>query len=416
MQTRITKRTVDAAQPLAKPYFLWDEDLAGFGLKVNPTSKVYVVQSRVDGRTVRATIGHHGVFTPEEARLEARKKLGLMAGGVDLNKEAELDKLRTITLGAAYRSYVAERSLTANTLKDYAKAMRIGFPDWEEKPVTGISRLMVERRFDDLSASSPAQANQMFRFLRALLNYAKEKFASPDGEPLIPSNPCDRLTALKKWHRIERRTRHIEPHQLRPWFAALSPTPDDTEHRRAIKDCCALILMTGCREQEAARLQWGDVDMNARKVTFRITKNHQAHTLPIGSWLEAMLERRRKTAGASSFVFPAENATGHLLNHRKGVMEICARSGVEFRLHDLRRTFASIVNHHLGRSLSAYTIKRLLNHSGGADVTAGYIQFGVEDLRESMEQVEAFVLKCAGIIETTPVVPMRTQSQLRRKG
>ena len=91
------------------------------------------------------------------------------------------------------------------------------------------------------------------------------------------------------------------------------------------------------------------------------------------------------------------------MNHRKDVLALCKQSGVEFRFHDLRRTFASIVNHHLERSLSSYTVKKLLNHASGADVTAGYIQFGAEDLREPMQLVENFVLKCAGETATAPV-------------
>jgi integrase len=70
-------------------------------------------------------------------------------------------------------------------------------------------------------------------------------------------------------------------------------------------------------------------------------------------------------------------------------------AGVDLRLHDPRRTFASIVNHHLERSVSAYTIKRLLNHSVDGDVIAGYLQFTVEALREPMEMVEQLVLKDA---------------------
>ncbi|HZU65191.1 MAG TPA: hypothetical protein VFF98_16000 [Novosphingobium sp.] len=32
----ITKRTVDAAQPGTRDSFLWDDEIAGFGLKITP--------------------------------------------------------------------------------------------------------------------------------------------------------------------------------------------------------------------------------------------------------------------------------------------------------------------------------------------------------------------------------------------
>jgi integrase len=253
----------------------------------------------------------------------------------------------------------------------------------------------------------------MFRFLRAVFNFAKEKYASSNGEPLVSSNPCDRLTALKKWHRIPRRTGHIEPHQVKAWFDALTHLPQDGEQRRAFKDYCALVLLTGCREQEAARLEWNDVNLWGATVTFRQTKNHQPYTLPVGKWLMAVLKRRKETADGSPYVFPVENKHGHIKNHSKAVLAVAEASGVDFRMHDLRRTFASIVNHQLSRSFSAYTIKRLMNHSV-TDVTGGYIQFGVEDLREPMQMIETFVLKHTGLVKGSQIIDLASRARRQR--
>jgi len=405
MSTKITKRSVDATKfPDTGQIFLWDSELPGFGLRVTPTRKTYIVQSRVAGKTVRTTIGTHGALTPDQARREAMKLLGEMAKGVNLNQAEKEAKLKGVTLAEAFRDYLQSRQLSASTIKDYHKAMNTAFTDWHDLPLVAINRNMIERRFDQRSERSEAQANQQFRFLRALFNFAMEKYSTADGEPLIPSNPCNRLTALKKWHRIERRTRHIEPHQLDAWFKALVHNPDDTDHRNTVRDYCAFILLTGCREQEAARLTWDDVDLAGRTVTFRQTKNHRVHTLPVGKWLSALLERRKAASQGSSYVFPADNKEGHLMYHHKSTRAIGEQSGIAFTLHDLRRTFASIVNHRLERNFSAYTIKRLLNHSSGGDVTQGYIQFGIEDLRDPMQAVETFVLKCAGLATSADVV------------
>lgn len=276
--------------------------------------------------------------------------------------------------------------------------MRLGFPDWQSKPIQSIKRDHIEERFNELSLNSPAQANQMFRFLRALLNFAKEKYTSSDGEPLIPSNPCDRLTVLKKWHRIDRRTSYLEAHQIKPWLATLLHSSESEIEQHNVKDFCVFVLLTGCREQEGAKLKWDDIDLNAGIVTFRHTKNHRTHTLPLGQWLKKTLAERKKRAVASPFVFPANNKYGHLKYHRKTILSIRKQSGIDFTLHDLRRTFASIVNHQLARSFSLYTIKRLLNHSDN-DVTSGYIQFGIEDLREPMQLIEDYVLSNANLEE-----------------
>ena len=398
---KLTKRFVDLATCNGNTQTIfWDSDLKGFGLRVTPTRKTYVVQNRVAGKTIRVTIGLHGPFTPEQARTEAKKHLGEMAKGININQEERNARIKKITLKEAYQEYIKSRALTDNTLNDYAKAMRIGFSDWHNKPIQEITRNIIEERFNKLSENSHAQANQMFRFLRALLNFAKEKYTSDKGEPLIPSNPCDRLTALKKWHRIPRRTRYLEPHQLKPWFEALLHSPYHSIERNTIRDFCIFILLTGCREQEAARLKWEDVNLQSQTVTFTHTKNHRVHILPVGKWLIDVLKQRKNNATSSPYVFPANNKFGHLKYHSKGIAAISKRSGIVFTMHDLRRTFASIVNHQLSRSFSLYTIKRLLNHSGG-DVTAGYIQFGIEDLREPMQMIEDFIRVNSGLNEKT---------------
>ena len=404
---KLTKRSIDSLPlPETGQALYWDEELPGYGLRVTKGAKTFIVQRRVTGKTVRVTLGKYGPLTPDQARKLAVKNLSELVQGVNVNAERATEKAQGVTLLEAFEAFVQSRRLAPGTLNQYQTAMRLTFADWTGKPVRAITRTMVERRFEEASQRGQAVTNRDFRFLRAVLNFAMEKYSTPDGEPLISSNPCNRLTALRRWHRIERRTRHIEPHQLKAWFAALEHRPEDSDQRNAVRDFCAFILLTGCREQEAARLKWADVDLDAAKVRFPDTKNHRTHTLPVGPWLADLLERRQQ-GRTSPYVFPAENQSGHLLNHRKSILTICKDSGVEFRCHDLRRTFASIATVHLERSLSAYTLKRLLNHSSGGDVTAGYVQVGVEDLREPMQQIEDFILKCAGLKESAPVIALR---------
>jgi hypothetical protein len=70
--SRLTKRIVEAAQPRASDYFIWDRDLAGFGLRVMPSGRRgYLVQYRAGGRTRRVGLGRHGAVTPDQARKRA---------------------------------------------------------------------------------------------------------------------------------------------------------------------------------------------------------------------------------------------------------------------------------------------------------------------------------------------------------
>src|ERR1700746_2976356 len=71
--------------------FYRDTKLVGFGLRVGTQSKVYIVEARVrgSGKPVRVKIGHHGVFTAEQARNRAKTILGDIAGGKNPLDEAK---------------------------------------------------------------------------------------------------------------------------------------------------------------------------------------------------------------------------------------------------------------------------------------------------------------------------------------
>jgi Arm DNA-binding domain len=86
----ITKSSVDALTcPASKDReILWDgghrEAVRGFGVAAfRNGGKCYIAQYRKDGRSRRTRIGEHGRLTPEQARKEARKILGLVEGGAD---------------------------------------------------------------------------------------------------------------------------------------------------------------------------------------------------------------------------------------------------------------------------------------------------------------------------------------------
>lgn len=63
---KLTKAFVDSIPLMASGQaFYRDTDLKGFALRVGKTSKTYIVESKVNGRAVRTTIGKSNVFTSE---------------------------------------------------------------------------------------------------------------------------------------------------------------------------------------------------------------------------------------------------------------------------------------------------------------------------------------------------------------
>jgi integrase len=87
---------------------------------------------------------------------------------------------------------------------------------------------------------------------------------------------------------------------------------------------------------------------------------------------------------------------GYIIEPKKVMIKIIEMSGVGFTLHDLRRTFITVAE---GLDISAYALKRLLNHKMNHDVTAGYIVMDVERLREPMKMISQHLLKLMGARE-----------------
>jgi hypothetical protein len=106
--TKITKRIVDASAARAGRYFVWDEQIAGFGLLVLPTGvKSYVYQYRTpEGRQRRATIGRHGDWTPDQARKRADEWRQVVRDGADPLK-AKRDLREAPTVNDVIDAYLA---------------------------------------------------------------------------------------------------------------------------------------------------------------------------------------------------------------------------------------------------------------------------------------------------------------------
>lgn len=81
---RITKRTVDALPVGDKEAVFWDLELLGFGVRVYPSgARVYIVQSRFEGKSRRYTIGRHGPVSAKEARRKAVMTIAAIKGGLE---------------------------------------------------------------------------------------------------------------------------------------------------------------------------------------------------------------------------------------------------------------------------------------------------------------------------------------------
>ena len=84
---KLTKRTIDATEPQLVEFFIWDESIPGFGVRVMPSGrKSFVVQYRAGRRPRRMNVENE---TPVDTAIllyrgKALAKLGLPDAAIDV--------------------------------------------------------------------------------------------------------------------------------------------------------------------------------------------------------------------------------------------------------------------------------------------------------------------------------------------
>jgi integrase len=364
-----------------------DDELQGFGLRITPGSMSYICECRVAGKVRRVTIGKHGKpWTPETARKQALVILGGMAQGIDPARRKQEEKTLNLTLQQAFDEYMASKERRPLTQYNYPRLMRKKLGDWLNKPVTSITRDMVEERFRLLSSGSAlgtsgkADANLTMTILRATLNFVQLKYEI-DGTPLLVSNPVDRLTQLKIWHKLPPRQGVIPDRKLASWYKAVME-----QGNPVCRDYYLVLLLTGMRRNEAPRLLWSDVDLEERSVHVRaeIAKNGQEYILPLSDFLFDLFSRRYAQRDDSPYVFPGYRRQGRYFGSESTLNKIRQSCGHHFLIHDLRRTYLTLAER---LDLPHYVLKKLAGHSTHDDVTAAYLVINVERLRLPMQRI-----------------------------
>jgi integrase len=408
---KLTKTTVDKI-PFAekgKQIDYYDTELSAFGIRVSATSKSYFVRKWINGKLSRVTLGRHGVISADTARKQASDATTEIRKGVDVNDEKAKSRVRGITLSDAFDRFLKTRkSLKPRTVEHYKDDIKRNLSSWLQKPIGEITKDMVAKKHIAIAGSSgQATANSVMRTFRAVYNYALSY-----TDHAIPDNPVQRLSQTRQWYKVERRDTFIKPHELKAWHDAVQGIGNPV-----IRDYLLLTLFTGLRKQEGLQLKWSNVDMRDRSFTIppHLTKNGKAHTLPMSKYIHSLFEQLQKRR-SNDYVFPGSGEAGHLIEPRKqmrsverqsvlylnGVMtqkELETKSkespesivpGIEFTLHDLRRTFITVAE---SLDISYAALKKLLNHSDGNDVTGGYLQITTDRLRDPIERISTKLME-----------------------
>lgn len=329
---KLTKRVVDAAGSQEREYFLWDDLLPGFGLRVLPSGrKTYVVQYRQHGRTRRLALGPHGVLTTEQARNLAADKLYEVKKGGDPSEERHLDRAaKTVAeLAEAFMSRHGAR-LKRKTRVNY----RVGWdkyilPALGRRKLASLSRADVQALHRGLS-DTPYMANRVLALLSSALSFAAGEGWVPEG-----FNPCRGVQRYKE----RNRKRYLSGEELGRLGTALAEIEQEGSELPSVVPAIRLLLLTGARLGEVLSLKWDYLDRERGVLRLPDSKTGEKE-IPVGAAALAVLEGLPRR---SEWVFPGRRKGQPLTTLRGPWDRLCRRAELEgLRIHDLRHGLASV--------------------------------------------------------------------------
>jgi integrase len=419
MQAKITQSLVDGLTKQDRDYFVWDEMLKGFGVKVTATgSKIFVYQFRLGGRgtsTQRFRIGDAESWKAAVARIEAKSLERKVDQGIDpieAQKQALAEKQRQAeadadTVRSLLPTFIAdEYSTRGKTSGTEVKRIfeKYIFPKIGNRPVAKVTSADIEAILDGLLARNvPIMANRTLSALRRFFRWLKRK------KRKITSNPTEDLDAPSA---EADRDRVLTSEEIRViWRAAdLMGAP--------YGPFVQMLFLTAQRRDEVAGMCDAELDLRAGiwMLARERTKNRQAHVVPMP---QAALQvwGKLETAGKLGLRFtttgkaPISGYSQYKRRLDEKVLEVLKGEAVErgedperveplapWRIHDIRRTVRTALAQ-LGASENV--AERLLNHatySARRATSVSLVYNRYKYLAERRQAIEAWASLLASIV------------------
>jgi integrase len=332
MRKQLTDLSVRSLKPAEKQYKVWDAKTPGFGIIVGATTKSWFA---VYGRARKfKALGRYPDLSLADARLAAKKLLLERSEGAASKAFGEaLDLYQAIHLSTLRKT--SAYALTTLLERHYRS--------WAPKDLDDITGGEIIRYLDTL-IDTPTERFKAFKELRAFFSWCV-------GRQYMHANPCANLRAPET---PKTRDRVLSDNELvAVWRAGEAMSGNFSKIIR-------LLVLTGMRRGECSKLRGEYINREKRIITLPgpLTKNGKEHQIYYGPLTAEILPPTQ-----IGWLFPAK---GRPLNPFNGFAQpktlVDEKSGVSFRLHDLRRTFSTKLAE---LRVSPHIIERLLNHVRG---------------------------------------------------
>ena len=350
---KISSRTVSAFKGTSgKDMCLWDTEVKGFGLRVQPSGRrSYIYKFRTpDGRRRNRKIGEPESLTAEAAR---RIVLGMVSDAA-LGKVVIDDKPK--------QKSITMRKMCDLYLEDYARLHKkpksveddTRYIDKDIKPRLGSKSLSEIGSKDIVKIHSslsdtPIKANRLLALLSKMFNLAEE-WEYRDAN----TNPTQHIRKYKETPR----ERFLTQDEIVNLEKVLADAERKNEVSPSVIHALRVLLMTGARLQEVLTMKWEFVDFEEGKINLPDSKSGKK-TIWLSDkardYIDAIPHKR-----GNPFVFPGQRTGSRLVNLQKPWRKLREIAEIEdVRIHDLRHTYASLA---VSQNLSLPIVGKLLGH------------------------------------------------------
>ncbi|SPM46259.1 integrase [Orientia tsutsugamushi] len=369
-------------------------DIIGFKLKISCTvcggraRKTWILEQKYKNQSLKIRIVEFPYLSIKEAIKKAIELKTLMANGIDPREVRRQQQIEENENRIKERQEITFKELCYKYIEEYAKIYTINWKGYidrvhthaqalYEKKISKIRMSDIQQIFNDISKKGKyATANLILLTLRTIFNKAIKW-------GLIENNPT---LGIEK-HKMQARERGLSYDEMSRLLPVLygKATP-------LIRDFALLALYTGARKSNVLEMEWDNIDFERKIWHIPKTKNGKAQNIPLTDQAMEVLQARKLISTSKWVLQSATSESGHLEHPNNSWHRICEKASIKnFRIHDLRKTFASCLS---DIGAGQYIIRAALNHIN-FESTSDYSIVSTELRREYMSKATQIISECA---------------------
>lgn len=393
VKSKITKSKIELLTIGQK---LWDTEITGLYVHKQKTKTCFYYKYRVQKEQRLSNLGQAGSISLDDVRTKARQYYVLSKDGIDpvsyLENEArkinEASLHQNYTIADAYADWEkhVKPQLKKSSLAEWTYYGRYIKPEFGHKRLDEIS--VSEMNEFHQSIEKKYAANRSIKILKKLYNVA---ITLDKYEGKMPF-------AAVKLHREQRRRRHLTDNEPQRLYNALEKYKLKGEEEFKACACVMLYLLTSARKREWLDTPKDWVNLDNGILSLPNTKNGEPDDKILPSAAIEILKELFAKYPDSHWVFPSPKNKGtksddkgrSLENIKRHWLAIRELAGLDdFRLHDLRRSFASFA---LSTGYNLHQIGEILNHKN-VQTTKGYAYLVNSDRTKATQNISEEILK-----------------------